>query len=137
MSEVIMLDRPVRTIMDLRRYRLCFLGTPYRKFPSGRQRAYEEACKLAARLSINGVNVFSPIAHSHGLSMYGDINPIDNSFWLARNKPFMFASDAFLIGKLETWESSDGLKDEIEEFYMQGKPSYYIEPNSLLIRSAT
>lgn len=123
------------TIFNLRQYRLVYLATVYRKNPSGLQVAYEEACRLAARLCINGINIYCPISHGHGLSVLGGINPVDNSFWSARNKPFMDVCDALLVAKMENWRQSVGIKDEEDEFIKAGKPIYYIEPNSLQIRS--
>ena len=37
---------------------LQYLATPYSKFPHGIQVAFEEACRLAARLLTKGIKVY-------------------------------------------------------------------------------
>ena len=44
---------------------LAYLATPYSKYPAGLQQAFVDAAKLAALLLRSGMNVYSPIAHTH------------------------------------------------------------------------
>lgn len=130
-------DRPVRTIMDLRRYSLLYIASPYSKYPGGIQKAFEDVCRLTARLVRNGVRVYSPIAHTHPIAIHGGLNPFDHSLWLPFDESLMRVSQALLVAKMEGWQESDGVNEEIKIFERDGKQIHYLEPNSLLIRSDT
>lgn len=121
---------------DLRGFDRIYLGSPYRKFPHGIGMAARQVAKIAARLTMAGLPVYSPIAHGHMMSVYGGIHPSANELWEKINKPWMLVCDALLVAKMESWEISDGLKEEIDFFKMWGKPTYYIDPVSLLVSNA-
>lgn len=104
-----------------------YLGSPYSKHPLGIEAAYREICAIAARIMRHGVPVFSPIAHSHSVSVHGLIDPLDHEFWLPADAPFMQSAYGLLVAKMESWEESFGLRHEIEEFAKQGKPIFYLE----------
>jgi hypothetical protein len=67
-------------IQELTKYRLCYLATPYSKFSGGINMAFVEASIFAARLLALGVKIYSPIAHTHPLAIYGNIDPLDLTF---------------------------------------------------------
>jgi hypothetical protein len=121
-------------LVVLRQYRLVYLATPYSRYPGGLQKAFEDACKLTARLIRNQVRVYSPIAHTHPIAIYGGIDPLDHGIWIPLDKPLMSASDALVVAEMETWSQSKGIQIEIDEFYKADKPVYYINPNSLMVR---
>jgi len=134
-SEVLPFTRPkVVGIAGLRSYSLIYLATPYSEYDSGLQIAFEDACKLAGRLDINGLNVFSPIVHSHPIAFYAQINPLDTKFWMEKNEPHIKAANALLVGELPGWKASKGVKIEMDAFALAGKPIYYVNPNSLALR---
>src|SRR5436309_1862842 len=60
---------------------LYYLATPYSKYPRGLTAAFEDAANLAARLLQVGFRVYSPIAHTHPLAVYGKIDPLDHAIW--------------------------------------------------------
>jgi Domain of unknown function (DUF1937) len=135
MSEIIPFTRPrIVGISGLRVYPLIFLSTPYSRYASGLQEAFEGACKLAGRLIINGLNIYSPIAHSHPIAFYGEINPLDVKLWMRLNEPHIKAANAILVGEMAGWKDSDGVKNEMDAFAMAGKPIYFVNPNSLALR---
>src|SRR5215475_12735364 len=101
MSEVLPFTRPkVVNVHGLRQYDLIFLSTPYSKYSAGLQVAFEDTCRLAARLVVNGLNIFSPIAHSHPIAFYGEINPLDQQLWMRLHEPHVKAASALLVGEL-------------------------------------
>ena len=115
---------------------LIYLATPYSKYPAGIEMAFRDAAKLAGRLLMAGVKVYSPIAHGHPLSVHGGVNPLDHETWLAFDAAMMAKADALLVAKLDTWEKSFGIAHEISVFKNARKPFYYLTPDSLAVSDA-
>lgn len=108
-----------------------YLGSPYSKYPGGLPRAHFLACLAAGRLIRAGIPVFSPIAHSHPISNYADIDPFDHDIWLPADAPIMRAARGIIVLKLDGWAASYGLTKEIEHFAEVGKPVVYMEPGEV------
>lgn len=104
-----------------------YLATPYTKFPGGRERAYEEACKVAAALVLAGWKVFCPIAHAHPLDTVGKLGDQTHDFWTDLDRPFMDAAEGLLVVKMDGWDTSRGVLEEIDIFTKAGKPTIYME----------
>ncbi len=117
----------------LKKFPLVYLATPYSRYLGGIELAYIDASRLAADLLRAGVNVFCPIAHTHPLAIYGNINPLDCDLWLKADKPFMEKADALLVGKLHGWDKSYGISHELEYFRSCGKPVLFIDPYTMEI----
>jgi hypothetical protein len=107
-----------------------YLATAYSKYPGGLQKAYEFACEAAAILMQYDVHVFCPISHSHGISIYGGINPVDHEIWLLADQPFMRASTGILVVIGDGWDESYGISEEIAHFRASGKPVLLFNPES-------
>lgn len=112
---------------------LFYLATVYSKHPKGIHIAYRDACRLAARLMNIGVDVYSPIAHTHGMAVHGKVAPLDHSIWLKFDAKMMERCDALLVAKMDTWEASFGIAHEIGEFKRSQKSIFYLDPESLEI----
>ena len=69
-----------------------FLCTQFSRHPHGLEAAYKEACQTRALLIKAGVLVFSPICHSYGPAIEGDIDPHSHTIWLAAEAPFRRAA---------------------------------------------
>lgn len=110
---------------------LCYLATPYTKFPTGLDPAFEEAARLAGRLMVAGVRTYSPIAHCHPLAKYAGINPLDHSIWIPFDEAQMRAAGLCIVAQLPTWSISFGVKYEIDFFEAHGKPVAYLDPATL------
>ena len=108
-----------------------YLATPYSRFAGGIDRAYEAACEQAALLIRAGVPVFAPIAHSHPIATYGELDPLDHEIWLPADKPMMDAARGLIVCKLPGWDSSYGISIEIEAFKSAGKPIFFMEPGEV------
>lgn len=119
------------TIEKLKGHKLVYLATPYSKYPGGTVPAWVEASKYAGRLLKAGVVVFSPIAHSHPLAVFGDIETRDHDFWLGFDEHFMRLADAVCVMQMDGWEESIGVQYEIAHFAAAGKPVYFLKPESL------
>jgi len=105
-----------------------YLASPYSKYPQGHQAAYAHVSRQAGLLLKAGVEVFSPIAHSHPIALYGEIDNLDGAYWLDRQKPFMAAAKGMISLELPGWEESDGMKHERAYFRSAGKPVVRMVP---------
>lgn len=115
----------------LRDHRLIYLGTPYTKYMRGIEQAFEDASRLAAVLLLSGVNVYSPIAHTHPIAIHGGLDPLDHDIWLPFDAAMMEACDAMVIGALPGWQDSYGVGFEIATFRRERKPVYLLDPGTL------
>jgi len=109
-------------------YGYWYLATPYSRFPDGTEAAYHEACRIARVLIDHGIGVFSPIAHSHGISLTGPANSLDHGYWLRADKPLMDAAAGLLVARLPTWRESFGVTYERGAFLVASKPILYVDP---------
>lgn len=117
----------------LAQYRLCYLATPYTKYEGGIDLAFAEAARIAALLLTTGVRVYSPIAHTHPLAIYGNLDPLDHSIWLPFDEAMMEAADCLIVARMKGWDVSYGVQHEIEFFRSDRKPVVFIDPVSLMI----
>lgn len=111
---------------SLTKYKLCYLATPYSKYKPGIHMAFVEASIFAARLLQHGIKVYSPIAHTHPLAIYGNIDPLDHSIWIPFDEAMMEVSEALLVAMMEGWHGSKGITHEINFFERAGKPIEYL-----------
>lgn len=108
-----------------------YLATPYSKYPKGIGAAFLEACKQAAVLVRGGVRVYSPIAHTHSIAQVGGIDPYDHDIWLPADRPFMDTARGLIVCKMDGWEDSYGIAEEIKIFEQADKPILFMEPGIL------
>lgn len=80
--------------------------------------------KFASKLMQQGNIVFSPISHSHPISLEMD-NNLDLDFWLNQDNAFLDWCDEMYVFKQEGWEESKGVKYEIEYINKLNKPISY------------
>lgn len=110
---------------------LCYLGTPYTKYPDGIEAAFKEASRIAAKLLLAGVKVYSPIAHTHPIALYGKLDQLDLNIWLPFDEAMMHACGALIVAEMTGWEESKGLAHEIEFFERHGKPVFHLNPTTM------
>ena len=110
---------------------LWYLATPYSKYPGGIAGAYELACKQSALLISNGVHVFSPIAHSHGIATHGDLDPLSHDLWLAMDRTYMDLCCGCIFLLAESWEKSYGMEQERLYFEKNNKPVVRMNPDEI------
>lgn len=118
---------------QLAKYGLIYLASPYTKYEKGLYAAFREISRIAAELAKRGLSAYSPIAYSHLLAVQGGISPTSHSFWMSYDKPFMRASGALLIAKMDGWGESKGVNEEITIFRALEKPVFYLSPDTLEI----
>jgi hypothetical protein len=115
----------------LKEFGLVYLGTPYTKYADGIEAAFQDAAALAAQLLVRGVKVYSPIAHTHPIAVWGNLDPRAHDIWLPFDQAMMNRSDAMVIGKLAGWDTSYGVEFEREFFKRAGRPIFTIHPSTL------
>jgi nucleoside 2-deoxyribosyltransferase len=122
-----------RTILTLANGRspLCYLATPYSRYPHGIERAFQDAAALAARLMQSGLKVYSPIAHTHPLAIYGGIDPLAHDIWIPFDEAMMDVADVLIIAHMEGWRESKGIAYEVSFFAASFKPIFDLDPNTL------
>lgn len=110
---------------------LSYLATPYTKYPQGIDAAYRDACTLAARLIRIGVNLYSPIAHAHGIALHGGIDALNQRLWTEIDAIFLDKCEVLIVAHMEGWEQSSGIAHEIEVFERSGRPIFDLDPQTL------
>jgi nucleoside 2-deoxyribosyltransferase len=98
--------------------------------------AFRDASKLTAQLLRAGLKVYSPIAHTHPVAIYGELDPLDHGIWLPFDAAIMDKADALLVAHMDTWDKSFGIAHEINVFKAADKPIYHLDPDSLTLLDA-
>jgi Domain of unknown function (DUF1937) len=112
---------------------LTYLATPYSKYPNGIDVAFRDACMLAANLISLGMKVYSPIAHTHPIAIYGSVDPFDHAIWLPLDFAIMDRCDNLLVAHMSGWEDSYGIGEEIKYFTKAGKEIYDLDVDTFEI----
>ena len=113
-------------LSKLKRFDLIYVSTPYSKYPRGIEAAFIDSCRILARLIRAGLNVYGPIPHAHPIAIHGDLDPLDHTIWLPFDSFLMNKSEALLVAMLDGWETSRGVRHEIEAFALAKKPVFFM-----------
>lgn len=108
-----------------------YVATPYSNFPDGLEAAWISASEATGRLIQRRIPVYSPIAHSHPISIFGDVDAKNHDIWIPANEPLMDAAHGLLVLMLPSWKRSYGISLEIEFFLKAEKPIVYLDPEML------
>ncbi len=114
-----------------------YLATPYTKYgpklPRGvaLQSAFNQAAFSAAPFVRAGIPVFSPIAHTHPIAMYGGIDPLDWRMWVDADAVFVAAAVGCVVVKMAGYAESAGVRHEIAAFRSTGRPVLFCQPGEL------
>jgi hypothetical protein len=108
-----------------------YLASPYSKYQAGIDAAWKDVCQQAGLVIQSGVPVYSPIAHTHPIAIYGNIDPYAHSIWLPADLPLMQNAKGLVVCKMQGWEESYGIEEEIKEFEKAGKPIVYMTPGEV------
>lgn len=103
-----------------------YLATPYTKYHAGIYTAYKMACVASAQLIHNGLVIFSPIVHSHPISKYGGIDPLDGKFWMSLDNKFLAITNGVIALEAPGWDTSIGVQEELKIVEGYKKPIYLL-----------
>jgi hypothetical protein len=104
-----------------------YLATPYTKYHRDLDSACQMACIAAAFLTKHNITVFCPIAHSHLIAKYGNINPTDADFWMKLDDKFLAITRGLVVLNAPGWRESFGVNAEIETIKKYDKPIYLLD----------
>lgn len=110
---------------------MSYMASPYSRYHAGLDAAYSMACRASAELMKRGHRIFCPIAHSHPIATFGDIDPLDWEFWSKQDGEMMRVCNGLIVLQMEGWSESVGVADEISAFEWQGKPVICVDPKEL------
>jgi hypothetical protein len=111
---------------------MIYLASPYSHADTEvREDRYRSVCRVAAKLMLEGTIVFSPIAHTHPIAKYGDLDALDADFYLKFDKEFIEHSEVVYILQLDGWKESYGVNWEINFAREKGIPVGYMNPETL------
>ena len=104
---------------------MIYLASPYsHPDPAVRQARFVAVCGRAAELMREGLNVFSPIAHSHPLVEHGA--PTDWEAWKRVDMEMIgFCSHLYVL-RIDGWQESVGVQAEIAEAERLGKKVLFV-----------
>ena len=105
-----------------------YVGTEYSRHKDGLEAAFQMACEQTALLIRAGINVLSPIVHSHPLAVQSCLDPLDHELWMRVDAPLMSAAYGLIVVETEGWRESRGLAVEIKTFRAAGKPIIHMTP---------
>jgi hypothetical protein len=91
-----------------------YIASPYSKFQTGMTDAWSLACQASGWLTLRGVCVFSPIAHSHVIASECEIPAADHDIWLRADKPLLERSCGVIVLQIPGWWDSVGVRAEVE-----------------------
>jgi len=92
---------------------------------------YELALGCAAALIDKfKLPVFSPIVHCHGIAQDYAM-PTDAKFWQDYNTAFIRKADAVYVLKIDGWEESKGVTQEIRLAKMLNLPIHYVDEHGI------
>ena len=90
-----------------------YLAAPYtNKDPIVVEYRVKQINCAAAQIMRDGHIVFSPISHSHYIAMQEDL-PKTFEWWVKQNHAFIEWADVVMVLKIEGWNKSKGVTDEV------------------------
>jgi len=112
--------------------KILYLACPYTDPDYAvREKRFKLATQAAASLIGKGHIVFSPITMTHPIdvAMVGKRNTLGSDFWVRFDQTFMERCDEFALLTIDGWESSSGIRRELEYFSAAGKPLWKLSPD--------
>lgn len=105
--------------------KLYYLASPYSDDdPCTMEDRFNRVCKAAAELFSQGHFVFSPIAHTHPIAKYG--LPKGFQAYAEYDRMMLGKCDELIVLRLEGWENSKGIAEEIKHAKNKKIPIQYL-----------
>ena len=109
---------------------MIYLAVPYsHDSPAVRHERFEAVNKYAAYLMEQGLQVFSPISHSHPIQEHFKDPKTTWEFWAEHDIPFLKMCSHVHVLCLDGWKESVGVTDEIRIADELSIPVVFIPPN--------
>lgn len=106
---------------------IIYFAAPYSDSdPEVTNKRFEIICKKVSNLTSNGFVVISPIIYGHTLIQYKAI-PSDWTFWKTFCQSFLIKCQEMIVLKIDGWDTSIGVKEEIRIAEQLGMNITYID----------
>lgn len=107
-----------------------YLASPYSHADAEvRNARYHTVCELLAKLANDGAIAYSPIVHWHNVAHEYKMRT-DAEFWKRHNFALLRSASHLIVARIEGWDRSVGVREEIDFAKSIGLPIYYIEPTT-------
>jgi len=101
--------------------------------PEVRKDRYHDAMYCtSALITHHGLVVYSPIVHCHPMSIRHGM-PTDAVFWRRYNYAMLRKADALYVLKLEGWDESAGVKEELTLAEQMMLTIHYVDENGVVV----
>jgi len=105
-----------------------YLASPYSHVdPAVRQWRFDAACRATAVMLRAGMDVFSPIVHSHPVAAWG-LDAMDHRFWMRVDRPYLDWCESVAVLTLPGWRESKGIAAELDIARAADKLVFHVEP---------
>lgn len=105
---------------------LTYLAIPYsHPDASVREKRFKLANKFSSILMSRGKFVYSPISHTHPMSIENNL-PTHWEFWEALDTVYLKASKELIVATVDGWKQSKGVNAEIRIAQVLGLPISYM-----------
>ena len=115
-----------------------YVAAPYTSGDTAREstvdRRYFEVTAMAAHLSKIGHVVFSPITLGHAMTSVGLKKP--HSWWMDWCLTFLHDAAALYVLEADGWQTSKGVRQEIDVAKVRNIPIVYVKPDANVIKRA-
>jgi hypothetical protein len=112
---------------DVNRDRFIYLASPYsHPLSTVRYQRFELVCRIAGKMMIDGLVVFSPIAHTHPIAELC-VLPSSWNYWHKYDEVMILGSYKVIVACIDGWRESKGVTAEIEIAHQHGIPVEYLE----------
>jgi nucleoside 2-deoxyribosyltransferase len=103
-----------------------YLASPY-SHPDADLRTlrFQQVCEIAGKLMVDGLVVFSPIAHTHPIAELCSL-PSSWNYWHKYDLVMILGSCKVIVACMDGWRESKGLTAEIEIAHRHGVPVEYL-----------
>ena len=108
--------------------KLIFISSPYSHTdPNVMHENFEKVSKFAASLIAQGSVAFTPIAYGHTLAGFNKNMPVDWEYWKNFCLTFLQHTDLLIVYKMDGWDKSRGVEEEIRFAQENNIPVIYQE----------
>ena len=106
---------------------IVYLASPYsHSDPAVMRERFEKICEVSARFMRDGVNIFSPIAHTHPIAQYG--LQLGWDFWKDYDEKIIAVCGELWVCTMDGWQESKGVQAEIKIAERLEVPVRFVNP---------
>lgn len=103
---------------------IAYLSSPYNHQDSEvKEERFQKVSYMANKLMGQGIHVFSPISHNVPISRHGDLEWAE---WMAFDLAMLAKCNRMFVLKLEGWDKSKGIAQEIAYALTNNIPIEYL-----------